>query len=77
MKIKITLIFGALVQMALSCSSIAYSQGDSVENKEKKQFTFSWQFQNSDAMRPRGVLSDFFPNPLIHSSYWTVSYNCY
>ena len=54
MKFKITLIFSALLQLALSCSSTAYSQGGSVEEKEKKQFTFSWQFQDTDAMRPRG-----------------------
>ena len=53
MKVKITLIFGALLQLALS-SSTAYSQGDSAGDKEKKQFTFSWQFLDSDAMRPRG-----------------------
>ena len=53
MNLKITLIFSALLQLALY-SSTAYSQGDSAVDKEKKQFTFSWQFLDSDAMRPRG-----------------------
>ena len=54
MKFKIILIFSALLQLALSTASTAYSQGGSAVDKEKKQFTFSWQFQDSDAMRPRG-----------------------
>ena len=54
MKFKIILIFSALLQLALSTASTAYSQGGSAVDKKKKQFTFSWQFQDSDAMRPRG-----------------------
>ena len=54
MKFKIFLIFSILLQLAFSCPSTAYSQEASVEDQEKKQFTFSWQFQDSDTMRPRG-----------------------
>ena len=54
MKFKITLIFSVLLQLAFSCPSAAYSQDPPIEDQEKKQFTFSWQFQDSDAMRPRG-----------------------
>ena len=54
MKFKITLIFSVLLQLAFSCPSAAYSQEAPIEDQEKKQFTFSWQFQDSDAMRPRG-----------------------
>ena len=54
MKFKITLIFSVLVLLAFSCPSTAYSQEAPIEDQDKKQFTFSWQFQDSDAMRPRG-----------------------
>ena len=54
MKLKTTLILSALLQLAFPYSLIAYSQGESVEHEEKKQFTFSWQFHDSDALRPRG-----------------------